>query len=342
MDKRQLLDEALARGIISDTQRKAMSDVAGEDKSDSEERFKAVSNLNEIFVTVGVWLLLAAITGLIGLAVKDPASISILGAGVAWLVALYFHKGRRFRLPLILCMINAAFGIGIGFSIMMASGGGLFEGDQAMWLSVIPMLGGLLVLSAGAWRFRLPFLMLPISILFTVCITYAAKYTDDTISYRLILGAAGLTILAMAIRFDLKDPTRVTRWSDFAFWSYVVGSPLFVHSLFLSVLIAGSKEWAMSFPAWFAMLALTLVVSFVGIVLNRRALIISTLIYVVYLLSRPLLVIASTPPLTALFVVMLILGLYVTCLGSRWRRVRAYVMKKLPAWAWLKHLPPAA
>lgn len=342
MDARELLDEALARGIITDTQRAELASIAQEEKGDTEERIKPVGTMNEIFVTFGVVLLIWAASGLFSMLVaKDQASNSLFTASIAWLAAVYFHKGKRFRLPVILGALKAAFAFGTCLAFM-------FLGIQMKFFaegvplanSVIPLLGGLAALIAAAVRFRIPFLMLPIGIVFTIIVTYATKYGDDDISYRMLLGISGLTMLALAIAFDLKDPARVKRWSDYAFWSYVIGSPLFVHSLFLSVLLAeDNKEWAMGIGVWALMLMLASIVTFMGLLLNRRALILSTLIYVAFIVGR--LLIGLTPGNGAVVVLatILIIGLYVVALGARWTRVRNAAMRKLPAWPWLRYLP---
>jgi len=145
----------------------------------------------------------------------------------------------------------------------------------------------MLTLVLFARRYMFPILMLPICVLFAASITVAARSGDSALPYKLVLGFSGLMILHLLSDVIYVIP-RETRISDFAFWSYVIGSPLFVHSLFFSVLMAGQIKWAMSGGAWLATFALVVIVTFVGVLLNRRALIISTLIYVAYIIGRAL------------------------------------------------------
>lgn len=335
---RDILDEALARGVITGAQRKELAAIAAEERTDSEERIKPVGTFNEIFVTIGVFFALNAATGLVGLILHHAGHTAILSAVLAWLTAMYFDRGKRFRLPIVYACISAA--IAVGMSVNFDSDGdvqGLFS-NAPLGTTIITLTAALAVLAAGAWRFRVPFLMLPIGILFTAIITYAARHADDTISLRLLLGACGLVILATAVRFDLQDPRRITRWSDYAFWSYVVGSPLFVHSLFLSALLESDKEFMIHGPGWLGIAVLAIAVSFAGVLLNRRALIVSTLLYVGFVIFRLLSVLGSTG--TMLLVTLLLIGLYVISLGSRWTQARKYVMSRLPSWKWLKQLPP--
>jgi|GEM_PF-1949730 len=354
-NKQDLLDEALSRGILTAEQRKQLAELQGAEVNDNEERIKPVGTLNEIFVTFGVMMLTNASSGLVALMLRnavDKDSLhhivlsGVFAAGIAWLIGLWFHNRKRFRLPIIYCVISAA--ISLSTAMFIGLNGGLehsfFSDDTPVESALAALVTAIGVLGAGAARYRIPFLMLPIAVLFTIAVTYAAKHDGgDDVSWRLLLGGCGLVILAVAISFDLKDPKRVTRWSDFAFWSYIVGSPLFVHSLFLSVLVRDDnmKEWLASPILWMAMAALTIAVTFVGLLLNRRALILSTLIYVSIVIFRIMAGLSLGAPATLLLITTLLIGVYVTALGSRWTRVRSAFMKGLPpTWGWVKRLPP--
>lgn len=345
MTDNHLLDEALERGILTAEQRKQIAELQGAEARDNDERIKPVGTMNEIFVTFGVLLLTNALGGLIGVTLgKNVVLTGILAAGLSWCIALWFHQRKRFRLPIIYSVISAS--ISLATAILIGLHGdtarGFFDDTLPVEVILAALGSALAVLAAGAARFRIPFLMLPIAILFTIMVTIIARHGDGDTSWRLLLGGCGLTILAVAVFFDLKDPKRITRWSDFAFWSYVVGSPLFVHSLFLSLLIGDDfKSWLESPLMWMGMAALAIVVTAAGLLLNRRALILSTLIYVSIVIFRIFSGLALGGPATLMLVTTLIIGLYVTALGARWTRVRAAFMRGLPAsWGWVKKLPP--
>lgn len=344
MDNRNLLDTALAQGIISGEQREQLSALVNEEKGDSEERFKPVGTFNEIFVTFGVIMLLSAMSGLLGLLIASPIHVCLASIVMAWAACVWFHRGKRFRLPIIFGVLNAAFGVSAALLMLMTgdASASFFKTELPVATTILALSGGLGMLALGAYRFRIPFLMLPIAILFTIIVTYAAKHTDSSLSYRLLLGVSGLCILATAIQFDLRDPERNKRWSDYAFWSYIVGSPLFVHSLFLSILL-DNDSWkeADSMVTWLVMIGLTLAVSFVGLLLNRRALILSTLIYVAFILIRVMKGISIDHAPFIIFATLLLIGGYVTALGSRWQQVRRRIISRLPEYSWLKRLPPS-
>lgn len=352
-DKRDLLDEALSRGILTAEQRKQLAELQGAEANDNDERIKPVGTMNEIFVTFGVMLLTGALGGLIGLTigsfldkqtVQNIVLTGVVSAGVTWCIGLWFHHRKSFRLPIIYCVGSAALGLATTAFIGLNGGinGSVFDKGVSLEIVLTTLSVALAVLAAGAARFRIPFFMLPIAVLFTIMVTTIARHGDGDTPWRLVLGGCGLIILAVAIFFDLKDPKRVTRWSDFAFWSYIVGSPLFVHSLFLSLLIQDSmKGWLSNPLLWMGMAALAIAVTFVGLLLNRRALILSTLIYVSIVIFRIIASLSIGAPATLLLITTLIIGIYVTALGSRWTRIRAAFMRGLPpSWKWVRKLPP--
>jgi hypothetical protein len=342
-DKDDVMQRAIAEGIISDEQRTKLEALATSDTGDSQERFQSVGTLNEIFVTVGVILLTTALGGLIAMTIKSVVLNTVISAVISVVTAEYFHRRKRFRLPIFYAAISCAYALATAeMMILLQNPSQMFHTDISPYIWIATLAIAMLTLAAFTRRYVLPVLMLPICALFTALITVAAQMGDNALPYKLILGFSGLMILAFAIRCDLRDPKRVTRSSDYAFWSYMVGSPLFVHSLFFSVLLAGQAKWAMSGGAWLATLVLVIAVSFVGVLLNRRALIISTLIYVAYIVGRALAGLFADHMAAVALITLFIIGAYVVSLGSRWGEVRAFVMRSLPCWKWLERLPPAA
>lgn len=337
-DDPQLLDEALARGVITNAQRVQLETMRASGRVDADERIRPVSSFNEIFVTVGVILLLNAASGMIGLMIHDALAMGIASIVMTVAMAEYFHRRKRFRLPVMYGILSAGMASAALLRyVLIGKETGFFDDSQGWMLAVWPMLAGLGVFIAGALRYRVPFIMLPIGILFTVIITFAARHAGSETPLKLLLGLCGLAMLVIAVRFDLKDPARVTRHSDAAFWSYIVGSPLFVHSVFLSVLL--DADTVIGQGTWLLVALMVVGVSFAGVLLNRRALILSTMLYVGYVLMTML---GHTPMGIAgmLLTTILLIGVYIIALGTRWEHVRRMLIQRLPAWPWLKHLPP--
>ena len=97
-----------------------------------------------------------------------------------------------------------------------------------------------------------------------------------------IVLVAGLAMFAFAMRWDTSDLERRTRRSDVAFWLHLAAAPMIAHSLFhmLGVFDAGDLN---AFKA-VLVLALYLAFAFVALAIDRRALLVSSLVYVLYAL----------------------------------------------------------
>ncbi|MEL6737561.1 MAG: hypothetical protein AAFO28_01420, partial [Pseudomonadota bacterium] len=66
----------------------------------SEENFKLINSFNDIFVSIGLVILLIAV-GSIGLTIH-PFLAGVLIAAIAWPLAEFFTRTRRMALPSIL------------------------------------------------------------------------------------------------------------------------------------------------------------------------------------------------------------------------------------------------
>jgi hypothetical protein len=148
----------------------------------------------------------------------------------------------------------------------------------------------------------------------------------ETIISPLLL-ACGLAVFALAMRFDLSDPQRLTRRTDIAFWLHMLAAPLIVHPLIRGFL------WADGTPdetgaAW-PMLATFAVLGLVAVLVDRRALLVSGLAYAGIAfasLVRDSGVAGSSTPLT-----ILVLGAFILLISALWHPLRRAVLALLPA-----------
>jgi drug/metabolite transporter (DMT)-like permease len=152
------------------------------------------------------------------------------------------------------------------------------------------------------------------------------------------MGGCGVALIALGIALDLRDPTRTGAWHEWAMWLFVVGSPLAVHPMFVTV-IRDRVQNGFSEGGMIALvLALAFIVSFVGLLLDRRSLVTSSLIYLAsafgYLLFR-----SVGDPISLLGIIPLIIGVYVILLGVAWQPIRRTVLHNLPGQAILQYLP---
>jgi hypothetical protein len=157
------------------------------------------------------------------------------------------------------------------------------------------------------------------------------------------MGGCGVTAILIGIALDLKDPTRTGAWHEWAMWLFVVGSPLAVHPLFVTVIRdriegRGVGEVFDGGGTVALVIGLALTVSLVGLLLDRRSLVTSSLIYLAgafaYLLFRTV-----GDPVSLLGIIPLTIGAYVILLGVAWKPIRSAVLHALPGQEVLRYLP---
>lgn len=148
-------------------------------------------------------------------------------------------------------------------------------------------------------------------------------------------GIAGLAVFMLAMRFDVSDPRRETRRTDIAFWLHLLAAPLIVHPLMSAL---GVFDRNPSSATALIVVALYLLFTAVALVIDRRALLVSALAYVLYAVGTLLKQGTSDlqVPVTAL-----VIGLFLVSLSALWRQARAFVVGRLPV-SWVARLPAAA
>lgn len=353
-------DDALKRavdsGIITAEQRNLMlqqeapvSPVTPHRTAD--EKIRVVNSFNEVFLAVGAWLLLSALAGIRHVILGEQVPGYLLYAILAWVGAELFVSRKNAGLPAIVCILYAAYALMQACALLLSDGVSSFgelatlamdkkapAGDAeaaSFTLSIALATGVITALMAGI-RLRIPFLMLPAGIGF-VCLTLGlteASGADSPIW--LVLSLSGLALLGVAVWLDMRDPLRERRTSDYAFWLYVIGAPIMIHPLFIRTFI---ELWKQPEMAVLAVVVLCMVSTAAGLLLNRRSLVLSTLLYLSISLGYVLSKSGVAGALVALLPMALI-GAYVICLGSAWPKLRHAFMVRLTPQPWFRKLPP--
>ncbi|WP_296425280.1 hypothetical protein [Yoonia sp.] len=339
-----LLTEKQAADLVSlaDSRRGARENLLPGD-----EPFELFKGFNEIFIVIGLiilatgWVSVTALTlgndiiNLRGYAV----SVTVMAAGILWMLSEYFVRKRRMIAPAI--ALAVMFGINpiIGFLALLGEPFMIVQGDY--FSATLPVLLTTLVLLIYWWRFRVPIAMAMIAIgLFIAATVLAASQGGEVrdISDLFLLSAGGpfawitlvlgVLVFAVAMAFDMSDPHRVTRRSANGFWLHVVAAPALVNTVALSLLdqgTAGANIVLLGFLALFAVVA---------IVIDRRSFLIAAIGYIVTLAATVLN--GDGAALTVLF-----LGIALLLLGAFWERIRARVLGLLPGIVPLHRLPPS-
>ena len=350
------LDAAVAAGVLDAPTRARLVEFArarrrGEAGAD-EEQFRLLTGFNDIFVTVAVGLVLWAVGALAaGLA---PWAAALAVAVAAWGLAEYFTRVRRMALPsivLLLVFVAAAF-FGAGHPVAVtetypassfigASGTvqtlpahsfsrSIFE-ISYIWLAA---LAGMAAAALHWWRFRVPITVAAAAAV--VAATVIALLTPLGL-WRIGALGSGLAVFALAMTFDSRDRARLTRRTDVAFWLHLLAAPLIVHPLF-SLLSAADPRGDGVVAAAAASVAVYVLLGLVALAIDRRALLVSGLAYVVAavaVLSSRGEAIGEGFGATALIV-----GLSLVLLAAGWQRARRGVLRLVPGRV-ADLLPPA-
>ncbi|MEY2758397.1 MAG: hypothetical protein RIR33_2175 [Pseudomonadota bacterium] len=331
------------------------------------ENLRFLSNFNDVFLTIGIVVLMTgmaflsaiSVTNVLGLsAMAEPQSIAegraladairlaivlspipvVLGA---WLLAEYFCGKRRLLLPSMALSIAIVWGsavIAVGLSSFVIDPVDTViraeSGEASPWqiLTSISYAGfAAAAVAAGAIfvRFRLPFsLFLLAGAIAGLFYTAIAQFSGiGQVGSGLAMLVVGIATLCAAIAFDMKDPSRSTRSSDHAFWLHMAAAPQII--LGVRGLLLGSGFAPASMAEATLMLGVLVAFALLSLALNRRALIVSGLVT----FATTLFVLVNEfggGGVNTLMLTALIIGGAIVLLGGGWRTARRGLLKLVP------------
>lgn len=290
-----------------------------------EESFRLVTGFNDIFVVVACTLLLASLAWL-GL-MWEPWAGTLAVSVAAWMLAEYFTRQRHMALPSIMLLL--AF-------ILSSALFGAIMAPEPEWRAIA---GGLFGAAAacGHWlRFKVP-----ITVAAGVGAAAASVVAYLLISFpkalewtSFIFLVSGLAVFALAMYWDIGDRQRSTYRSDVAFWLHLLASPLIVHSTFSFLGVVTEGDVATSDAL--VVFVLYLLLALVSLAIDRRALMVSALAYVLYTFSAMFEMYGAVGKGFA--ITALIVGSVLLLLSAFWQGTRALLIKRLPQ-SWQSYLP---
>lgn len=333
------IDAAVSQGILTADQAARLRALAATTVADSrsepatdpdDEKFRLIGGFNDVFVTIGVGLLIAALFALAG-SLGFNIGFAALGMISAWGLAEFFSRRMRLALPSIaLALMFAGSAAFVSFSLgaaILRPGG---SGSEISWglTSLLLGLGAAIAAAVHERRFRVP-IDWAIAAVGAMCVLSGAldlvapDWTKANAS--LIAGVLGLAVFAAAVRIDASDPQRATRRADIAFWLHLIAAPMIVHAVIPLIANAPAEigvAQALAILAVFALLGL------VALVIDRRALLVSGLTYagiaIAYLLSH------SVGEGLQWSLTLLCLAAVVLGLSAGWRSLRRALVPLLP------------
>ncbi|MCK0127858.1 hypothetical protein [Erythrobacter sp. F6033] len=333
----------------------------------SEENFRLINSFNDIFVAIGIVILLLAV-GAIGQAIAgiiapaqdywelwqtfpDPTdaqmeawrdaqnlnqalSISLAGLAVAvtaWPLAEFFTNKRRMALPsilLLLAFVGGIFASILGIGILMVENGNERLGAVVISLAALVAAGGAYL----HWRrFMVPITVAAgaAAVAGTVIGLILAGIGPDNVEETLVLSlvfVAGLAVFALAMRWDISDRERTSRRSDVAFWLHLTAAPMIAHPIFAMIGVTDGDN--IGIGAAIAVVAVYIGFGLIALAIDRRALLVSALAYVLFALTflfREFGAVELNFALTAL-----VIGSALLSLSAFWQPIRRSVVSALP------------
>jgi len=272
------LEEAVNEGIFTDSSVKGFREyilTRNNTHAADEENFRLIGSFNDIFVLIACALLLLS-SGWVTFKIH-PAFATIVVSALSWGLAEFFVLKRKMALPAIALLISFVGGI---FAAVVL----LFEKP-----SEISFLLAASVASAGAWfhwrRFRVPITVAAgaATMMVFIVVLFISLFPDlkDYLMFLIFLG--GIVIFALAMRWDASDLKRVSWKSDVAFWLHLASAPLILHPVFSIFGVLGGNE---SVASVVAISFLYILLTLISLVIDRRAFMVSSLVYVLVALAR--------------------------------------------------------
>ncbi|APE29253.1 hypothetical protein [Aurantiacibacter gangjinensis] len=373
MYSEQDLRDAVAGGAITEDAAQSLRAHVAQMRQmpiTDEENFRLINSFNDIFVAIGVVIMLLAV-GAIGQAIAGavvplpdyPGFVEateeqwrayqnadesrvfltfVFGGGMvaatAWILAEFFTKRRRMALPsiiLLLAFVGGLFFAVFGGAVMALTGGDMSGDPGERTIAIIAALGALT--AAGGAFLHWKRFMVPITIaagaaalagtVIALLLAAIGPGTDnaETVLWSLVF-VAGLAVFAFAMRWDISDRERKTRRADVAFWLHLLAAPMIAHPIF--ALIGVMDNDMLGVGSAIGVLAVYVVFGLVALAIDRRALLVSALIYVLialtFLFDR-FGAVELTFALTAL-----VIGSALLTLSAFWTTIREKLVLALP------------
>ena len=295
------IDAAVAAGTLAATDAQRLRRFVAERRAappplERDRHFRFTASLGDILPAVGVLLLLAGAA-----IVAMPMMKSCTGAVVAAIGWLCSYRLARGRIGIPTTVAFFAFAFGCATTLTALSFGPAATANAINPAAGLFVAGGSAIACWLYWRrFRLP-IAVPVTLLasITVCdhllmfafpVPPAALVTGWTLAY-------AVTLFAAAMWWDASDVYRQTIRSDVAFWMHALAAFLLTASVFRAVFSTRGMAtgwnalWALpqvffGFDVAATAVAITLGFCLLALIIDRRAMLIISLLFVAALARK--------------------------------------------------------
>jgi len=293
-----------------------------------EENFRLISGFNDIFVSISAYLLIMS-AGWLSWNISPVLGL-VVAALLSWFLSVFFVQKKRLALPAIILLISF---VASSVTLLMI----LFSAFSKNAGMTFPLALGFGVVAAWIhWRkFHVPITVAAGMASFIGCLlmlVYQVPPLKDTIN--VFIGGCGVLTFLLAMGWDARDTTRTTRKSDVAFWLHLLSAPLIVHPVFAAL---GVLQGNGSLFSVVAVVLMFVFLAFLSIAVDRRAFMVSALVYV--LIAFRDLFKAYDMVDSGLAVSGVFIGSMLLLLSAFWHKSRAILLRSLPAGC-LRYVPP--
>lgn len=350
------LRAAVAAGVLTEAQAASVSALAQSRARQrnsmpaEDEPFEFFRGFSEVFVSIGLVILLSGIVLMLGWfgGAALTTSLPLICAGIAWWWAGYFTLKRRMNLPSM--VLAVAFGSGIYLSV-----------HASLTLSDLPqrsvIVSAFLLAALGMvlWyrRFRLPFaaFLVGLSLLgaiYTLTASLAslagfmnggeasiAGFFDlrDSPQFAFATLAFGVGCFLAGMWFDTRDPYRLGRHAATAFWLHLLAAPALVNTVALTLYNTGGVQGI-------GLLVLALMaITALALIIDRRSFLSAAIAYIALVIAWILQADGKGSLGTWTFILIALGGL-ITAIGTWWVPLRSGLMRALPDFPGKSRLPP--
>lgn len=338
---------AVSAGVLSEEAFARLEGYLAKQSQESPEteKFTLFRGMNDIFIALGICALTIGWFVLWGLLANGPAFWIAPPLAMIAYVALAEYIAGKLKASLPSIAIMAALGAtlmiyAVALYMSLAGPAGQLSdldtvidfGQRSMNVLVFVAIIGFAFQLGFFLRYRLPvsFALIAaglVGVFWSALMATFGPAAEPYIPY--LITATGILLLALAIFIDSRDPKRINGWAECAFWLYVFGAPLTIHS------IAATFE-----AAALAMIPVIIIAMVLSLILDRRSPIISGLIYVGYLLQSGFEGAAIDPSMTIVLVCFIVGGL-VMAFGVGWQRARHMLLAPVEHHPLRRYLPPS-
>lgn len=315
------LDYAISQGIFSAesvARFRAKTATAKETSSVDEENFSLISGFNDIFVVIACMLLL--FSSLWVVRGTNAHLALLLFSLLAWGLAEFFVRKRRLALPAIVLLLSFAGGV---FALCLS----LFHPLSETSFIVASSISA--VAAYMHWRrFQVPITVAAgtAAVIGILVSSVMAVFPGAKEWFMVVVFFCGVSAFLFAMYWDASDRTRTTRRSDVAFWLHLLSAPLIIHPVFSNL---GIFEGNDSFGRMTIVLGLYLLMTFISVAVDRRAFMVSSLVYVIYAISSLLKAYGAVG--YSFSVTGVLIGSALLLLSAFWHTARAWVVALLPS-----------